>query len=58
MLSCQNRIPRKGEGRLHASHSLYHNADLRVIFDDPVIMHDLLLVGISREITEIQDIFH
>ena len=46
----------EGIGRLHAAHDLHHNLNLRVIGDHLVVVDDLLLDGISREIPQIQHI--
>ena len=44
--------------RLDAAHDLYHDPDLRVVYDRLKIMDDLLLDRISREISQIQYIFY
>ena len=56
VLTTLQRLFRKCVCRLHTTHGFHHDCDLRIVFDNRIIMYDLIFHRISRKFTQIQDI--
>ena len=56
--SCFQCFSDKGIRRFHTAHHFYYNSNLRIIQDNLIIMNNLFLDLISREIPQIQHIFY
>ena len=57
-LTCLKCFLDKCVSRFNTAHHFYNNFHIRIIQNWLIIMHNLLLYRISREISKIQDIFY